>query len=183
MEQNQNSTFSRGMRGLFTGMRSGLIMMGIYALVMATVAFTGIAPALIAANPSFLGALTSMLPTAAIGVAVTSLFSAVTNVLNPPQTTVQLQGRDGVMRTARITQAPGVAMPIVMGHSVAAERSHEVQAEQHPAHGQAAWADRVGHGRKDRIAEIIANGSMSDKDRAAALQAERATASTETGRA
>ena len=172
---------ARGMRGLFSGLRTGLIMMGIYALVMATVSFTGIAPALIAANPSFLSALAGLLPTAAVGVTVTSLFSAVSSVLTAPRTeTVTLHGRDGTMRTARITQAPAVAMPVVMGHSVAPEHAHPAQA---PSHQQTGWAERVGRGHKDRISDIIANGSMSDKDRAAALQAERAAASTDIGRA
>ena len=137
MEQNQHSTMARGMRGLFSGLRTGLIMMGIYALVMATVSFTGIAPALIAANPSFLSALAGLLPTAAVGVTVTSLFSAVSSVLTAPRTeTVTLHGRDGTMRTARITQAPAVAMPVVMGHSVAPEHAHEAQA---PSHQQTGW--------------------------------------------
>lgn len=190
MEQTP-SIFSRTMNGLFSGLRTGLLMMGIFVLISAAVTSSGLLPALglAAANtvaPSFTAAIMSVLPGAAIGVAATALFGAVNHALNtvrviaPRYGPGSAQGKEALLvRSAEITQAPTVAMPIIMGH--AAEKEHTQEHAAAPAPGQASWAERVGHGHKDRIAEIIANGSMSDTDRAAALQAERSQGTSEIG--
>lgn len=182
--ENQSAP-ARGLRGLFSGLRTGVLMMGIFALVSAAVLSSGVlvsAGLLTGAIPTFTGALLSVLPGAAIGVIATSLFGAVNAALSSGSNheIVQIRGRDGVMRSAQITQAPSVAMPII--HGQAAGKEH--QQEHAPAeHAQTSWAERVGHGHQSRIAEIIANGQMSDKDRAAALLAEREQPNTQHGRA
>lgn len=188
--ENQSTT-ARGLRGLFSGLRTGILMMGIFTLVSAAVLSSGVlvSAGLLAAGtaiPTFTGALMSVLPGAAIGVIATSLFGAVNAATSsaPARETVQIRGRDGVMRTAQITQGPAVAMPIITAApAVAAEHAptHEHTPEQ--AQAQGSWTERVGHGHQTRIADILANGSMSDKDRAAALLAERSQTSTDHGRA
>lgn len=183
------SIFSRTMTGLFSGLRTGLLMMGIFVLISAAVTSSGLLPALglAAANtvvPSFTAAIMSVLPGAGIGVLATALFGAVNHMANLPVHVVaprygagSVQGAEAmVVRSAQITQAPTVAMPIIMGH--AAEKEHALAHEQAP---QTSWAERVGHGHKDRIAEIIGNGAMGDKERAAALQAERSQGTSEIG--
>lgn len=173
------------MDGLISGLKTGLLMMGIFALLSASAySFGIIAPAAGALAPSFTAALMNVLPGAALGVVATALFTTVNHVLNIPSPALEfpygVKGKEGMMvRGAEITQAPAVAMPIIHGRS--AEKQHAV--EQTIEHAQPSWADRVGHGHQTRIADILANGSMSDKDRAAALLAERETASTEHGRA
>ncbi len=185
--ENQSAS-ARGLRGLFSGLRTGVLMMGIFALVSAAVLSSGVlvSAGILAAGtavPSFTAAFMSVLPGAAIGVIATSLFGAVNAALSPATSheTMQMRGREGVMRTAHITQAPAVAMPIIHGQAHGKEQQHEHAPAEH---AQPSWAERVGHSHQNRIAEIVANGQMSDKDRAAALLAEREHASAQhSGRA
>lgn len=69
------------------------------------------------------------------------------------------------------------------GHAPSRARSQEytvpvpVMADEVSGPAQGAWADRVGGGnRSGRIEQILANGSMSDRDRAGAILAEREAA-------
>lgn len=154
-------------------------MMGIYTAVMVGIYMTtGIPMIDIPGGLGLVDALSKVVPFAAIGVAVTSLYSAVSNIGfgSDDRTHSPIHGREGMMRSGRITQAPVVAMPIVMREQ-AAQQSTQASRDV-PAHAEGAptnnWANRADiPNRQNRIQEILANGSLSDKGRAEALEQAR----------
>jgi hypothetical protein len=184
--QAQPSSLSRGISGFFKGLKSGLIMMAVYAAVMTIGASI---PLVVKSFSLFQGGLgtvlSKILPIASVGAAASALFAGLNGFLNDPnkQDQRQARGHEGRMRSAEITQAPQQALPIVLGQTINAEQAQHAHNHEH-TQNSTAWRDRVGGGnRHDNIAAIL-NSETSDKGRAQAiLEAREAQAGQENSRA
>ena len=92
----------------------------------------------------------------------------------------------GVMALKREGEEAKAAAATTVSHSATRARSQEVTPVMVPVMGasmnadeapaQTNWAERTGGRSNDRIQQILANGSLSDKDRAGAILAEREAA-------
>lgn len=175
MEQNTSAT-SRFFKGMFSGFKTSALMMTLYiGLVVAGAALggiSGIVPAIDGTAFTLADAFMKALPVAGLGIAVTSLFGGVNSVLTPEQEPqrVTINGREAIMRSGHIAQAPVVAMPIAMEQST--------QTSQQPTTDNSItrrtdWAERTGGKRSDRIGSILADPALNDQSRVAALLAER----------
>lgn len=145
--QSKPSLLGSFTKGFLNGAGTGGLMMGIFQLVALTGLLHGIA------IPYMIGM-----------VVCTGLFSGVMAVKRDldENKEIALAARSGVTPRGR---SPEAVVPVpVVGAAVAADRAPE----------QAQWAERVGGAAsRDRVSQILANGSLSDKDRAAAILAER----------
>ncbi len=163
---------SRVLRGLFSGLKTGLLVMGIFALVSASAAAFFPAAA-VATAPSFFTALTAMevIKPAIIGTIVSSLFGAANQLFSGEPESLK-HAPHLRMHDARIQQASQTVVPLLVpGQSAAqsAERSHETTPPQELRNN---WRDTVQ--RSDsRMHAILNNGELSGKSRAAAILAER----------
>lgn len=148
-------------RGFFKGAGSGALMMVIFSGLLATQAF--VLPLL--ALPALAFSIPSALGMIGMGTVATGLFT-------------------GITATQRAAEAP----PIAHHASHQAERTPVrapeaavAPAMERAAHNTHAWTEKVSkdrpHGR-DHITKILADGKLSDKDRAAAILSEREQSST-----
>lgn len=80
--------------------------------------------------------------------------------------------RNGNMREAHLTHASPTLIPLLgMEHGVSAD--HALEVDHHDRGSQRQWAQSVSSRGGDRVQQILQNGSLSDKDRASAILAER----------
>ncbi len=153
--ENRSSGFMSGLsafgRGLLSGAISGALMAGIAMVVFPVLGI------------SFGGGLWSAL---AISLSA-SLFSGIMNVYR--DYTHRNQAASGQMREGHVAAASPGMVPVLVP-AVAHDRSQTPEQEA-PTRNWAASVDRKpGH---DRMKEIIADRSLNDKTRAAAILAER----------
>lgn len=155
--ENRTSTVGNFFSGFMRGAGTGLLMMGIFSAVSLGAGALGLM-----AMPS-IGYIATAL---GIGTATTGIFSGImatgrgTPVTHSPTGAANLPSR-----------GPARAPEAVITPIVAADRAES------PATG---WTDRVGRSGNSTIANIIADGSMSDKNRASAILAAREAADKQT---
>lgn len=142
---------SKFLRGAMSGLFSGTLMMGIVGLV----SLTGVI--------GFMG-----IPAAAGMVLCTSLFGGIMSVMRG--------GGEGQSAAADISTAEALTPVISQSISRAPQVSADVAEEVAPARTDGkSWAETAGRsaGSQSQINSILANGAMSDKDRASAILASR----------
>lgn len=159
------------LRGTVSGALSSTLMMGLFAGVMLGMKALGIAAAASFALPAFL-------PTAGAMVLCAGLFSG---IMGSVRAVREVHYDRSQLRHAEIHAASRGVAPILMPMPVpamAADAAPELAGETTPRR----WTDRTGAGSTNQISEILARGSMSDKDRASAILAARAAPAAETSR-
>jgi hypothetical protein len=164
---NYGSVFARGaIQGLKTSstlllMMTGLTIAGQIGLGIAAKAGVAWAATLL---PT-LGIMA--LAPAAVMVMALALFSGVTAVDRAKETEKQKQ-RGGI--GSEISRAPDLMPVAVPMMGVAADRAPDLTSQ--PA-SQQSWAASVGGTNRNNVQAILANGALSDKNRASAILAER----------
>ncbi len=149
-------------RAFVKGAGSGALMMGIFAGVLNVASFVGVAGIFGLTAPALLPAIGMM----GFGAVATGLFSGITASQHALESIHSASNASHPARREPIGRAPE--------HAVA----HSVE---QAAHNQRAWTERVAPSRTsgtDRVAQIIADRSLSDQDRAAAILREREQSST-----
>lgn len=158
------------MRGFMNGAGSGALMMGIF--------YTGylglVALSVIGTGGLTLGAVLGVLPTFGIGVLSTGLFSG---IMASKRSAEQLDAASTLSHpaarhapTRSVAPAQEHATPIPVMASVTEAPSAEPQKR---------WSETVrphAASGQDRVQQILTNGSLSDKERASAILAEREAA-------
>ncbi len=149
-------------RGFFKGAGSGALMMGIFSSVMAAQFFLlpmiGI-PAIAAFS------LGSSLGMIGMGTVATGLFSGVTATQRAAES---VNSAHNVSHDAQRAPIRGPE------HAIA-------PAMEHASHNSRVWQDKVSADRPrghDHVSQILADGRLSDRDRAAAILREREQSST-----
>jgi hypothetical protein len=156
---NQASSTSNFMRGFMSSAGSGLLMSGIFYAM--TFAGSLVAPTLIHFS------LMSVLPMAGIMIGAIGLFGG---LMAMKRGTAQAHG--GANPAAHgINREPALMEPVLVPAISAQPNMDRAQDNDLPP---GSWQAKVGaSSQQSRIAQILDNGKMSDKSRAAALLAER----------
>lgn len=154
-------------RGFMSGASNGALMMGIFYTLGLTVGAVPMAAAGIAAT------VLHILPAISVGVFSTGLFSGI-------MASRKASGENS--SAARASVAAYRREPVHAPESFVGQAYGADIDQSQPATTRSNWTNRVtptGSGR-DRISQIIADGRLSDKDRASAILKERelSTAST-----
>lgn len=147
-------TFSRA---FFKGAGSGALMMGIFAGVLNVASMVGAAALFGLTAPALLPAIGMM----GFGAVATGLFSGITASQRAVESAHSASNASHPARREPIARAPEHAVSHSMDQVV---------------HNQRAWTERVAPSRSsgaDRIGQIIADRSLSDRDRAAAILRDR----------
>lgn len=164
--------FGTFMKGFFSSAGSGALMSGIFygiallgaKLFPAIVEFTHIGWA-----PTLMGTLGGIAGPIALMVLAVGVFGGVMATMREKAEAKEFTTitRSVSREQERSAEPTPVLVPMV-GTSVAADRAED-------AAPRASWVSRTGgsDGHRDRIQQILNNGSMSDKDRAGAILAER----------
>lgn len=137
-------------KGAVKGMLTSTLFMGLFYGILGiagAISFTG--PTLLTIGGAFIAS---------------TLFNGIVSVMNGRE---QDKNQDRNMQSLHRTQEESI-LPS-MTPSVTTERTQETEAEAKLNHK---WAQSTGN-RSNNIEQILQNGSMSDKDRATAILAER----------
>ena len=158
------STTGTFLRGFTNSAGSGALMSGIfYGLAIAAFKLFAFNPLHFAAGTTVIGAAASVLPVALFMVAAIGLFGGVMAMKRAGEEQREA-AQTGIAPASRARSQEVTIVP-AMAPMVAADRAE--------APG---WAARMGGPADNRIQQILANGSMSDRDRASAILAEREAA-------
>lgn len=150
-------------RGFVKGAGSGALMMGIFSTLTIVAFATGILP--LTAGATLVGTALHMIPTIGIGTMATGLFSGFT----------------ASQRAAESAQSANLVSHSANREPVRKPEMAVAPQMEQAAHNSRAWTDRVSADRPaghSRAAQIIADRSLSDGDRAAAILREREQSST-----
>ncbi len=172
MENHQTKPSALGSfsKGFLNSAGSGALMSGIfYSLIIAA---EMLFPAMFAGHmlvplaATLMGTVAGVMLPAAFMVGAIGLFGGIMTMKRDSEENKNLGANTTVVRQRSAGVTP-VMVPM-MGAAVAADRAEDVSNA--PTTN---WAERSGGAQRNRVQDILANGSMSDKDRASAILAER----------
>ncbi len=180
LETERPSWMSRALRGFGSGVFSGTLMMGIYNIVLIGAALAGFGGGWAALE------IGHNLAVGAIGILTTGLFGAVMAASKQAEEQPKIVTTDQAGAQAVIVPTLGYAMQptrdVADDNSITADDDTE-QSLDTITHRNKSWAAtvnrNVNNSNRRNLHQIIADGKMSDKDRAAAILAEREVASAE----
>lgn len=131
--------------GFGSGAFNGLMMLGIYQVV----------------GFAILGSF----PLGAVGILMTAITTGIFGGIMSVKRALSSDKHESA------TERTPAAVPVI-SQSVGMAPSMDLAQSQEAETSRGSWADRVGR-REDNVQKILANGSLSDKDRASAILAER----------
>lgn len=159
------SGFGTFMKGFMNSAGSGALMSGIfYTLAFAAQNFLGVT--------ALHMTLATVIPGGLLMVAAVGLFGGIMAMKREGDEAKAVAQNNMRSPTRERSEDITPVMVPMLGGAVSADRAEETAP-------QMSWAERTGNadGHRDRVQQILANGSMNDKDRASAILAERETSS------
>ncbi|MFZ4125060.1 MAG: hypothetical protein ACOYJ2_03185 [Rickettsiales bacterium] len=161
VSQQQPDDVGNFIKGAIKGMVTSALFMGLFYGMLALAPIIG-APAIINFNAA------QTLFTIAGAFVASTLFNGIVSVMHGRETAKKTAENND--RSRSIDEQSQTITPVIlptMAPTVAADRAQEAEAMP-----EREWAQSVGRSGNN-IEQILQNGSMSDKDRAAAILAER----------